>query len=212
MSNLLLRERFYDTYFLCFDFETEGLNQYLHRPWQLFFFISRGSKILEQHNIYIKWPDLNVSPEAAAVTGFDQRIIDEKGQDPHEALAFFDSCLYRPEYLIVGANIINYDAMIHNTWRRAFGIYSDWSWLERLYDTNCIARMWKENLQFNRGDNWLLFQYKLNNLVKKGLKTSVGTLAKEFNIPHDPKTLHMAHNDVPVTFEIFKQLVFKTEI
>ena len=51
--------------YLVFDTETEGLNLITSRPWQVAWLIVEGGEILEKHDMFLDWPDLNVSEGAA---------------------------------------------------------------------------------------------------------------------------------------------------
>ena len=212
MDENLLRFTYKNKYWLSFDLETESLNLGYAKAWQIFWMLSKGDETLEKHNYYIKWLDLNVSNGAAKVTDFNPKLIDKEGKDPNEILSLFDKYLYNPEYFIVGANIIGYDCMIHNNWRLKCNKNTNYSWLNRLYDTNCLSKAYKLNWKKKKDEDFLTFQFRLNNFRQKGLKSSVSTMAKEFNIPFNPLTLHQAQNDVPITYEIFKQLMWKLEI
>lgn len=198
--------------YLCFDFETESLNLRYARPWQIFWAIYQNNKELRKHNLYIKWDNIKVSKDAARITGFDLAFYEKHAEPKEQVLELFDQDLYNKEYLIVGANIINYDAMIHNLWRRECGKKTDYSWLQRLRDTNCLSRAYKKGLKKPHNSDWLTWQFQLNNLVERGLRTSVSTMAKEFNLPFDPATLHQAQNDVPLTYQIFRKLNLAMEI
>ena len=117
----------------------------------------------------------------------------------------FEKYLYDPEYYSIGHNVLGFDIYIHNILRKACGKKSDYSYINRMFDTNCLAKAFKMNLK-KPDSNLTLWQSKLNNYRKKGMKTSQGFLLKEFGIEHDPKKLHDAIYDVKMTLEIFHQL------
>jgi hypothetical protein len=60
--------------------------------------------------------------------------------------------------------------------------------------------------------NSTLWQYKLNNYIKKGLKTSQMTMLKEFDIEFDRDRLHDAVYDVKMTLKLFHKLIWNIEI
>jgi DNA polymerase III epsilon subunit-like protein len=70
--------------FVVFDTETEGLSLTSSRPWQLSWIVCKGDQILEEHDEFIKYDDLNVSEEAAKVTGFNHTAYLSKAKDPME--------------------------------------------------------------------------------------------------------------------------------
>lgn len=208
----LLRSSFEERYYCCVDTETESLNLFYARPWELYFQINHGSKVIEKHLYYIKWPNLKVSEGAARITGFNPRKIEELGKDPAEILGIFDKYLYDEKYLIIGANIVGYDAMIHNLWRNNVGKSTDYSWLGRLYDTNILAKMYRLQLNKPKDCSLLDWNFKLNRLVKKGMKTGLDAMATALEIPINANLRHTAEYDSNLTFEIFKRLVWKLEI
>lgn len=61
-------------------------------------------------------------------------------------------------------------------------------------------------------DNLTLWQYKLNNYIKKGLKTSQITMLKEFSIPFEADKLHDAVYDVKMTLKLFHKLIWNIEV
>lgn len=213
MSNSdLLRFNYKDKKFLVFDWETEGLNLKFSRGWELAFIIYQNDKELERHHFYLKWPNLKVSPGAAMVTGFKQENIDKKGKNPKEVLDFFDNYLYNDEYYPVAHNGLSFDIFIHNSARLLLEKESDYSYLNRFYDTNALSKGFKLNRQFNKNYNFLAYQYSLLNHLQKGLKSSITTMCKDLEIPFDEVKLHHAGYDCEKTYDIFKQLMFKMDI
>ena len=67
--------------YLVFDTETEGLNLVDSRPWQIAWIVAQGGKIIQKHDIYVRWDDLNVSKDAARVTGFSKDIYERTAID-----------------------------------------------------------------------------------------------------------------------------------
>ena len=59
--------------YVVFDTETEGLNLVTSRPWQVAWMVVEGDKIIEKNDLFIEWPDLQVSEGAARVTGFTEK-------------------------------------------------------------------------------------------------------------------------------------------
>ena len=68
----LLRFKF-DQKYIIFDTETEGLNLVSSKPWQLAWIEAKGKKIVKKQNRFLKWDDLNVSDDAARITGFNKK-------------------------------------------------------------------------------------------------------------------------------------------
>lgn len=191
--------------FLVFDFETEGLSEFFARPWQIAYLIAENDKIVERFNAYIYWKDLNISKGAAMVTNFRREQYDVKA-DVRESRSIFDRFekeLYNPKNTIVGHNILGYDCYIHNTWRRHYGLPSDYSYLPRLIDTNPVAKAIKLGIKMRPEEDRLAFQYKLMHFRKKGLKSSLTYLCKEYGIEVNEVLAHDAHYDIEQNFKIF---------
>mgnify|MGYP003656565388 FL=1 len=210
MTNSLLRFKKNQKY-IVFDFETEGLNLRYSRPWQLGFIEVEGKNIKNEHDIYIGFDDLSVSADAARITGFSEYTYNKKKKNKLEVLEFFDKFLYDPDYLVIGHNIIGYDVYIHNVLRKACGKAADYSYMNRVIDTNCLSKAYKMGLK-KVDDNLTLWQYKLNNYIKKGLKTSQITMLKEFSIPFEADKLHDAVYDVKMTLNLFHKLIWNIEV
>ena len=210
MTNSLLRFRKKQKY-IVFDFETEGLNLRYSRPWQLGFIVTEGKSVRKEYDFHIDVPDLDISEDAKRITRFDQAVHDKNKKNKEKVLEFFDSYLYNPDYLLVGHNVLGFDVYIHNILRQMCGKGADYSYIDRILDTNCLAKAYKLGLKHPDG-NVTFWQCKLNNYVQKGLKTNQQALLKEFNIDFDPNRLHDAIYDVKMTLEIFYKLIWNVEI
>ena len=68
---------------------------------------------------------MNVSADAARITRFDYNLWKEKAKNTLEVLELFESYLYNPEYIIIGANLFGYDVYVINTLRKMLGLKSD---------------------------------------------------------------------------------------
>ena len=113
----LLRYNFKQRY-IVFDTETEGLNLITSKPWQVAW-IECEAKVVKKHNRFIKWDNLNVSPEAARVTGFDRDHYESVAEDPKPYGRIFKK-LFTTKNLIVG--------------QKHFGL--------RYLHTKCLAEKW----------------------------------------------------------------------
>ena len=61
-------------------------------------------------------------------------------------------------------------------------------------------------------ENRTLWQYKLNNYIKRGMKTKQETMLKEFDIEFEKDKLHDAIYDVEMTLKLFHKLIWNIEI
>jgi DNA polymerase III alpha subunit (gram-positive type) len=211
IDSFLLKYNISDKKTICFDVETESLNLYYARPWQVAFVIYQGYKLIEEHSYFIKWPDIQVSKGAAEKTKFDKKKIDEIGKDPKEIMEIFGKYLYDESYILTGSNILNYDVMIFYNTMKKLGLKHDYSFLSRCYDCNALFKSYKLGLKPNY-DNFLAWQFSLNNWKQKGLKSNTQVCAKEFNLPYDENLLHEALYDAKLEAQIFFELIKKIDV
>jgi DNA polymerase III epsilon subunit-like protein len=210
MTNELLRFKRNQKY-IVFDTETEGLNLVYSRPWQCSWIVCKGFNIVSKHDHFVRWDNLNVSPDAARITGFDQSFYLKNAQPADAVFAEFSKYLYDPSFLIIGQNILGFDVYMINVWRKLIGLKSDFTFLDRMIDTRSISMAIFKDILPDK-NNFLSWQYKMLNLREKGIKTSQAFMLKHYDIPHDPKMLHNSLYDVEMTFEIFKKQIYNIEI
>lgn len=212
MNKHLLRFKKNQKYII-FDYETCGLNLASsdNKPWQLAFLICKGSNILKSYDFYLKWDNLPISEEAKKVTNFNEKEYLKLAKDPLEVLSIFDNYFYDPSFLIVGHNILGFDIYIHNLHRRLCGLKTDYSYLNRIIDTNCLAKSIEFNIDYDNTD-FFTWQFKLNNLRKKGVKTNLKSLCIKHQIDFDEKKLHNALYDIEKNFEVFKKIMWSLNI
>ena len=200
--------------YLFFDYETCNLNLGLdmNKPWQLGFIVSQGSKILDKHDIWLSWEDIKVSKAAAKITGFNKSKYDKMKTDPVKGLDKFEKYLYDDEYKVVGHNILGFDVYIHNIHRKLCGRPTDYSYINRAIDTNCLARGIKSEISYNVNDCFMEWQYKLLHYRKRGLKTNLKQMCMDYDIDFSENRLHEALYDVEKTQELLMKLIWQIEI
>jgi len=207
--NDLLRQKINQKY-VVFDTETEGLSLTDSRPWQLSWIVCKGEDIVEQYDEFVHYPDLNVSADAARITGFNHGSYLAKAKPPLDVWKMFSKFLYDENYILVGQNILNYDIYILNTMMRTIGIQNNWSFLPRMLDTRALATAMFKDIKYS-GDR-LSWQMKLMHFREKGLKTNQAFLLKHFGIDHDPSKLHNALYDITMNYKIFRKLIMGVEV
>jgi DNA polymerase III epsilon subunit-like protein len=163
----------------------------------------------EDHFVY--WDNLNVSAGAAKVTRFDYNIWKNKAKDPLTVINAFNNYLYNPEYLIVGANLFGFDVYIINNVHRLLGLKTDYSYISRILDIQCIQKGIYAGLK-SIPENRTAWQYQMYHTVKKGVKTSVKHLCGLYDIPFDEFKAHDAVYDNEKCFEIFKKQLLTIDI
>jgi len=212
MNNNLLRFNKNQRY-IFFDFETCSLNlgSTDNKPWQLGYIVIEKGKIIKQKDCWLRWKDLKMSAAAAKMTGWTQQKYDRLGQDPMKVLEDFESYLYNDEYINVGHNILGFDIYIHGIYRQCLGIKPDYSYVSRSIDTVCIAKALKNDIKFS-GDDFISWQYQLNNMIDRKSKKKLIDLCKHYEIDFDPNKLHDAMYDIERNYEVFKKMIWEIDI
>jgi len=213
MNNNLLRFN-KNQKFLIFDYETCNLNlcSSKNKPWQLSFIIAANNKVLETHDYYLKWDNLEISKDAAKITGFSMAKYNKLAVCPLEVLSHFESYLYNEEYIPAGHNVLGFDVYVHNIHRKLLNMSSDYSYINRIIDTNCLAKGIAKKLTKPQNKSSICWQYSLNNHIEKGLRTSLQMCAKKYKIDFDPNKLHDALYDININYEVLKKQLWEVEI
>lgn len=197
--------------YIIFDTETEGLNLVHSKPWQIAWIVAQGDNIIEKFDIYIKWNDLKVSDGAAKVTGFSNEYYKRNAIDAKEAFNKFSKYLYDPQYKLIGQNVLGFDVYMINIWRKLIGLKTDYSFIDRIIDTRCLAMAIAKQIPVKK-DDLISWQYRLLNHRDKSVKASQLALLKKYSIDFDEKKLHDALYDVEMTYKIFKKQLFEIEL
>jgi DNA polymerase III epsilon subunit-like protein len=197
--------------YLDFDTETEGLNLIRSRPWQVAWLVVEGGKILEKHDMFLDWPNLDVSAGAAKITGFTMEEYNKRKESPRKVWEKFSKHLYDEDTFIVGQNLLGFDVYMVNIWRELMKLEADYSYVERIIDTRALAVAIAKDIPVDK-DDFISWQYRLINHRERKLKTSQAFLLKKYNIDHDPKRLHDALYDIEMNFKVFRKQLFDLEI
>lgn len=207
----LLRFKF-DQKYIIFDTETEGLNLVSSKPWQLAWIEAKGKKIVKKQNRFLKWDDLNVSDDAARITGFNKKEYLSKAEDPEKVYKEFIDLIMDEEVIIVGQNLLGYDIYMLGVIARNLGIEIDYSFISRILDTKVIATaLAKGNKTPDKGD-MLTWQLRYLNYRERGLKTNQKFLLQHYEIPFDENQLHDALYDIEKNFEIFQKQLWELDV
>lgn len=207
----LLRFKF-DQKYIIFDTETEGLNLVTSKPWQLAWIEATGKKITKKQNRFLMWDDLNVSEDAARVTGFDKTDYLSKAEDPSVVFKEFIELINQDDIIIIGQNLLGYDVYILGVIARKLGLTMDYSFVDRIFDTKAIAMaLAKDNKTPDKSD-FISWQIKWLNYRERGIKTNQKFLLQNYSIDFDEKKLHDALYDIEKNFEIFQKQLWELEI
>lgn len=207
----LLRFKF-DQKYVIFDTETEGLNLVSSKPWQLAWIEATGKKITKKQNRFLMWDELNVSEEAAKITGFKKSDYLSKAEDPAVVFKEFMDLINQDDVIIVGQNILGYDLYMLGVIARNLNIKIDYSFAKRCFDTKAIATaIAKGNKTPEKGD-FLSWQLRYLNHRERGLKTNQKFLLQHYDIKFDEAKLHDALYDIEKNFEIFQKQIWEIEV
>ena len=216
MDNHLLRFRKDVTY--CY-IDCETFNLALHfsqnRIWQVATLFVQGDRVLDEQDIRIKleWPDapeLSIGAGAAAVTRFNKEEHQKLAIDHETAFNQFWPMLQKADY-VIGHNLLNFDIYLIKGWAELMGV--DWKWLpKKIIDTKSIAFGIKTNNPYNPKDSLLEYQYRMGNTFKKGIKTNLTALGKEYGIEHDYDNLHNALCDLLLNFKVWQKMKYQIEL
>ena len=209
----LLRFNLEKRKFIVLDTETEGLNLLRSRPWEIAWAIYHGKEKQREYQYFLKWPNLKVTEGAAKATGFKKENIEMYGKDPKEIIDLFNKDLYNPEYSIVAANILGFDNYIVNLSRKSLGYKTDYSYIDRVYDTAAISRAYRLGIKIPADKNdFIPFQYRVLSIIQKDLKTKNSEMAQEFGMTVDLSKVHGAQYDIDLTFFVFTELANKMDL
>ena len=197
--------------YIIFDTETEGLNLVHSKPWQVAWIVAQGDNIIEKHDIYIKWDNLRVSEGAAKITGFSTQLYERRAVNAKDVFEKFSKYLYDPQYKLIGQNVLGFDVYMINIWRKLIGLKSDYSFIDRIIDTRCLAMAIAKQIPVKK-DDLISWQYRLLNHKDKKVKASQLALLKKYSIDFDEKKLHDALYDVEMTYKIFRKQLFEIEL
>jgi DNA polymerase III epsilon subunit-like protein len=180
-------------------------------PWQIGMIKVKGDFKNDSKNYYINWDtDLKISDDAARITRYDHNKVKKLGMKPEEVFPTIKDWLDHADY-IIGHNILGFDIYLIKELYKKMGCH--WNHLiNKIIDTNCVARGIKYNLPYKRSENFLEYQYKIYHTRRKDVKSSLITLGKENDIEHDYERLHDALNDLELNIKIWNKLKWQVDL
>jgi DNA polymerase III epsilon subunit-like protein len=199
--------------FVFIDLETFNLclNFSHNLPWQIGLIKAKGDFRVDSKNFYIKWDtDLKISDDAARITRYDHKRVQKEGLNIKDAFPTIKDWLDHADY-IVGHNILGFDIYLIKELYKTMGCHYE-HLLNKIIDTNCIARGIKYGIPYKNDLNLLEYQYKIYHTKKKNVKSSLTALGKENNIEHDYEKLHDAINDLDLNLKVWNKLKWQMEI
>ena len=193
-----------ETYNLCLNF--------CHNvAWQISMLSTDGTWKKDERDFYIKWDTpFKISEDAKRITKYDEKFVNKNGKEPKDVFPTIKKWLDGADY-IVGHNIIGFDIYLIKEMYKMFG--EDYKPLvPKLIDTNCIARGIKMDIPYKPEEDITEYQYRIANTRRKGIRSSLTLLGKEFNIEHDYDKLHNAIVDLELNLKVWNKLKYALEL
>lgn len=194
------------------DFETLNLclNFQQNLPWQLGMIKAKAGKKVDEKNFIIKWDtDLKISKGAAIMTRYDQSNIDNNGIPPEEAFPTMEDWLENADF-IIGHNIIGFDIYLIKEYYNYMG-KDCMHLLPKFIDTNCIAKGAIMGLEYDPKESFMEYQFRMYHTRKKGVKTNLKQLLKDYEIPFEENRLHEAIYDLERNLDVWNRLKYYIE-
>ena len=216
-----------DSKFLFFDYETYNLNlnirNQLNFVWQAAF-ISRHGKEVEEYDFLVNYENdtHDIGEAADRITGYSRRRVarydnrtpkqerEQFGTDFEEFFVKQKELIDWCDYL-VGHNTIGFDIPLLFSMYDIMGESTD-GIMDKVIDTNCIARASLSGKKKQDSSSLIEFQMKVYNCRMKGIRSSLGLLAKNYKIEHDYENLHDALVDLQLNAKVWDKLKFELDI
>jgi DNA polymerase III alpha subunit (gram-positive type) len=199
--------------FVFVDCETFNLclNPCHNLPWQIAMLKVKGDKILESKDFYIKWDThLEIGKEAARITNYDSSKMRKKGLPPEEVFPTIEDWLDNCDY-ILGHNVLGFDIYLIKGYYE-FMKKSYMHLTHKVIDTMCLSRGLKLNIPYKSSDDLTEYQYRMTEIRKKGVRTSLKAMGKHFGIEQDYDNLHDALVDLKLNLKIWNKIKWQVEI
>jgi DNA polymerase III epsilon subunit-like protein len=173
-----------------------------------------GEKSGNDHNILINWgSDFKFSKGAEAMAhSYSEERMNKEGVKPIEALKILSENLNNCDG-IVGHNILGFDIyLIKCIYNKLGRPYPDILSKKPVFDTFAMAKGYFNNIPYQKGDDFVFYQYKVLNQIIKGSKNSLSKVASNFNIEYDESRLHDGLYDLELNVQIWNKLKYQVDI
>jgi DNA polymerase III epsilon subunit-like protein len=170
-----------------------------------------GKKVAEK-NFYIKWDtDLEIGEEAARITRYSQKKMDDEGIPPEEVFPTVRDWLDNADW-IIAHNMLGFDLYLIKDFYKINGLDCR-HLMSKILDTNALARGIKFGIPYREGEDSLIeYQYRMANMRKKGVRTNLMALGKGYEIDHDYRKLHDAIVDLELNLKVWNKLKWQIEV
>lgn len=215
-SNDLLRFKSNIKYTV-FDVESYNLalNFSFNACWSVGIIQTNDFKIINTQEILINWlnekPDLLIEPEVAIKNHYSKENILKHGLNPKEAFNIFYPYLNDCDY-ILAQNIWGFDIYL----LKEYCNYMNKPWkhfLPKIIDTNAIAKGLKTgNIFDSKKESFIEYSMRCNNIIKRGIKTNLKQLCRDYDIEFDDNLYHGSSYDCQKTLDVWKKMVWLIEL
>ena len=187
------------------------LNSCHNLPWQIAMIKVSGDKITAHKNYYIKWDThLSISADAARITKFNPKMYEKKAVPIEDVFPTIEDWLEKCDY-IVGHNFLGFDLyLIKDLYSHMGKSYKPI--VNKIIDTNCIARGLKTGNYYKQDQDLLEYQYKMYHNRVRGVKTNLAFLGKEYEIDHESENLHDALEDLKLNLKVWNKLKWQIDL
>ena len=188
------------------------LNNSYNLPWQIAMIKAVSGKKVAEKDFYIKWDtDLEIGEEAARITRYSQKKMDDIGIPPEQAFPTIRDWLDNADW-IVAHNMLGFDLYLIKDFYKVNNL--DYRHLmPKILDTNSLARGIKIGIPHKEEEGSLIeYQYRMTNMRKKGVRTNLTALGKEYGIDHDYSKLHDAIVDLELNLKVWNKIKWQIEI
>ena len=196
------------------DFETEHLGLGSSLPWQFAWTRMEKGKIVDSKEFYIDVPNLNVSIDAARVTGFNIYKYNDLKVPAETVVEFIEDQIVNSKDAFAGHNILGFDLYIMRNLYEVVGRDFDFKRIiYRCIDTLSLGRGRFHQIEVpdNKHER-LAYMYKMLARPNKAFKGSLSAIAKDFGIEFDESRLHDALYDIKLNAQVYKQLIYGTSL
>lgn len=197
-----------------FDIESTGLDPQKDRILELGLLVAEDDGSLHIESRFVKTA-APISAEITTITGLTQEDINEKGQDLHQTLTWFQEAIGEREVL-VGHNILQFDfPMIIAECQRTvhpLGKHLELICRHHLRDTAAMFKAWKMDAIPRKTDTYYSFSCRVLNSPVKGLKFNLKAACLDLGINLDHLRLHSAGADVVATWKLYEALLQTGEV
>jgi DNA polymerase III epsilon subunit-like protein len=173
--------------------------------------VVNGKKVDERNFIIKHDRDLHVGVIAARITRFTTKMHEEKSVQFEEVFPTIKEWLDSADY-ILGHNILGFDIYLIKGMYEKCGL--DYSHLtDKVLDTMALVRGIKLNIEHKpESESILEYQYKLLHTRRKGVKTNLQAVSKEYGIEHNYEMLHDAIVDLELNLKLWNKMLYQLSI